>query len=91
MFKKEEKIPESRKQEILARFKPLLAKQLGIEEERIIPSASFAEDLGVDSLDSVEIIMALEEKFNIEIPDEDAEKAITVNDAIVYLAARIKQ
>lgn len=91
MFKKEEKIPETKKQEILAKLKAMLAKQLGIEEERIVPTASFEKDLEVDSLDSVEIIMALEEEFGIEIPDEDAEKAITVNDAVVYLATRIKQ
>lgn len=59
--------------------------QLGVEEEKIIESASFTEDLGADSLDTVELVMALEEEFNIEIPDEDAEKITTVQQAIDYV------
>ena len=62
-----------------------IAKQLGVEEENVTPDASFMEDLGADSLDTVELVMALEEEFDIEIPDSDAEKIQTVQDALSYL------
>lgn len=89
MFKKKEsEIPENRKQSILLKIKPIIAKQLEISEERITLEAKIIEDLGADSLDAIEIVMALEESFNIEIMDEDADKMQTVEDVVVYLAER---
>ena len=67
------------------KIKSILAKQLGVKPEEVTAGASFVDDLGADSLDTVELIMALEEEFNIEIPDEDAEKMKTVGDAIKYI------
>jgi acyl carrier protein len=69
-------------------LRKLVAEQLGVNEKQVKPEASFAEDLGADSLDLVELIMVLEEKFGIEIPDEEAEKLVTVQDAIDYLQAK---
>ncbi|CAI8029288.1 Acyl carrier protein [Geodia barretti] len=63
----------------------IIAKQLGVEEDNVTADASFMEDLGADSLDTVELVMALEEEFDIEIPDSDAEKIQTVQDALSYL------
>ena len=63
----------------------IISKQLGVDEENVTPDASFMEDLGADSLDTVELVMALEEEFDIEIPDSDAEKIQTVQDALSYL------
>ena len=63
----------------------VIVEQLGVKPDEVKPEASFRDDLGVDSLDVVEFIMALEEKFSIEIPDEDAQKMETVNDAIKYV------
>ncbi len=63
----------------------IIAKQLGVEEGNVTPDASFMEDLGADSLDTVELVMALEEEFDLEIPDSDAEKIQTVQDALNYL------
>ena len=63
----------------------IIAKQLGVDEDNVTPDASFMEDLGADSLDTVELVMALEEEFEIEIPDSDAEKIQTVQDALSYL------
>ena len=71
--------------EILAKVKGMVAGQLGKTEDEISPESSFIEDLGADSLDTVELVMAFEEEFGIEIPDEDAEKIITVGDAIRYI------
>ncbi|MFY9218341.1 MAG: acyl carrier protein [Tepidanaerobacteraceae bacterium] len=71
--------------EILDRIKQIIADQLGIDEDQIVPEAAFIDDLGADSLDIVELIMALEEEFDMEIPDEDAEKIKTVQDAIDYI------
>ena len=71
--------------EILDRVKKIVVEQLSIEEAEVNEDSSFIEDLGADSLDIVELIMALEEEFGIEIPDEDAEKIQTVNDAIEYI------
>ncbi|WWO99932.1 MAG: acyl carrier protein [Candidatus Dasytiphilus stammeri] len=68
------------------RVKQVICNQLGVNEEKIINSASFVEDLGADSLDTVELIMALEEEFHKEIPDEDAEKITTIQEAIDYIA-----
>ena len=67
------------------KVKSIIAEQLGVKMEEVTPEASFIDDLGADSLDTVELIMALEEEFNIEIPDEDAEKMTTVGDAVKYI------
>ena len=67
------------------RVRAIIAEQLGVKLEEVTDGASFVEDLGADSLDTVELVMALEEEFGIEIPDEDAEKMITVGDAIRYI------
>ncbi|HXV69276.1 MAG: acyl carrier protein [Nitrospiraceae bacterium] len=67
------------------RVKKIIAEQLGVEEDEVTPEASFVEDLGADSLDTVELVMALEEEFAIEIPDEDAEKILTVGKALDYI------
>jgi acyl carrier protein len=71
--------------------KQIIAEQLGVDENEITPSSSFVEDLGADSLDTVELVMALEENFSIEIPDEDAEKIRTVQDAIDYIDKHAKK
>ena len=63
----------------------IIAQQLSVDEDNVTPDASFMEDLGADSLDTVELVMALEEEFDIEIPDSDAEKIQTVQDALSYL------
>lgn len=73
----------------LQRLKTLVAERLGVDESQILPEASFVEDLNADSLDLVELIMSLEEEFDIEIPDEDAEGMQTVGDAIEYLKERV--
>ena len=66
-------------------IRAIVAEQLGVVEDKVTPEASFANDLGADSLDTVELVMALEEKFKIEIPDEDAEKIVTVQDALDFI------
>jgi acyl carrier protein len=67
------------------RVKEIISEQLGVEEGEVTPAAKFIEDLGADSLDTVELVMAFEEEFDLEIPDEDAEKITTVGDAIQYI------
>ena len=67
------------------RVKEIICEQLGVEENEVTPNAKFIEDLGADSLDTVELVMAFEEEFDLEIPDEDAEKIATVGDAISYI------
>ena len=67
------------------RIKKIIEEQLGVEGDRIKPEASFIDDLGADSLDIVELVMAFEEEFGVEIPDDAAEKIATVNDAIAYI------
>ncbi len=67
------------------RVKEIIMEQLGVSAEQVTPSASFIDDLGADSLDTVELVMALEEEFGVEIPDENAEKIRTVGDAMGYL------
>ena len=67
------------------RVKKIIVDQLGVEEETVTPEASFVDDLGADTLDTVELVMALEEEFEIEIPDEDAEKITRVKEAIDYI------
>lgn len=75
------------KDEIFKKVKAIIVDQLGVEESEVTPEAHFIDDLGADSLDIVELIMALEEEFDLEIPDEDAEKIAVVNDAIEYIKA----
>lgn len=75
-------------EEISGRVKSIIVEQLGVSMEEVNPQASFIEDLGADSLDIVELIMALEEEFDMEIPDEDAEKIQTVNDVITYIVGK---
>ena len=67
------------------KLKEIIPKQLGVKPSEVIPEASFVEDLGADSLDTVELVMAFEEAFGIEIPDEDAEKIAKVKDAVEYI------
>jgi acyl carrier protein len=67
------------------RVKQIIVEQLGVDEAEVTPTASFVDDLGADSLDTVELVMAFEEAFGVEIPDEDAEKIATVKDAISYI------
>ena len=67
------------------KIRKIIAEQLGVKEEEVVPEASFVEDLGADSLDTVELVMALEEEFNIEIPDEDAEKILSVQNVMDYI------
>ncbi len=73
------------------RVKEIIVEQLGVEEDEVSSEASFIDDLGADSLDTVELVMAFEEEFNIEIPDEDAEGIATVQDAIDYIKANVKE
>lgn len=73
-----------------AKVKKIISEQLGVPESDVKPEASFVNDLGADSLDTVELVMALEEEFGIEIPDEDAEKIATVQNAIDYIKAKAK-
>ena len=67
------------------KVKNIIVDKLGVDESRVVPEASFLDDLGADSLDTVELIMQFEEDFNLEIPDEDAEKILTVNQAYDYI------
>ena len=72
------------------RVKELVVEQLGVSQEQVTPQASFVDDLGADSLDTVELVIAFEEEFGLDIPDEDAEKMATVSDAIKYLEEHSK-
>jgi acyl carrier protein len=71
--------------ETAERVKKIVVEHLGVEEEKVTPNASFVDDLGADSLDTVELVMAFEEEFGVEIPDEAAEKILTIQDAINYI------
>ena len=71
--------------EVAQKVKSIIAEQLGVKVEEVTESASFVDDLGADSLDTVELVMALEEEFGIEIPDEDAEKMTNVGEAVRYI------
>ncbi|WP_099532356.1 acyl carrier protein [Limnothrix sp. FACHB-1088] len=73
---------------IFEKVKKIVADQLSVEDEKVVPEASFSNDLGADSLDTVELVMALEEEFDIEIPDEAAEKITTVQEAVDYILAQ---
>jgi acyl carrier protein len=72
------------------KVKDIIVEQLGVNPEQVTPQASFIEDLGADSLDIVELVMAFEEEFSVEVPDEDAEKLQTVGDVINYIKERAK-
>ena len=76
---------------IAEQVKSIVAEQLGVKEEEVTNDASFVEDLGADSLDTVELVMALEEEFETEIPDEEAEKITTVQQAVDYIGAHVKK
>ncbi|HOO86291.1 MAG: acyl carrier protein [Synergistaceae bacterium] len=78
-----------KKEEMLARLKEIIIDRLDVEEDQIVAEASFVEDLGADSLDIVELIMGIEEEFDIEIPDEDAEKLTTVGEAMNYTLSKL--
>jgi acyl carrier protein len=73
------------------KVKEIIAKELGVERDKLTTEASFMEDLGADSLDTVELVMEFEKEFNIDIPDEDAEKLRTVGDALNYLKSKVKE
>ena len=74
---------------VVERVKKIVVEQLGVEEDQVTETASFQEDLGADSLDNVEMVMAFETEFNLEIPDEDAEKITNVKDAVGYIEKRL--
>lgn len=76
--------------DILSKVKDIIVEQLGVDEEEVTEQASFVDDLGADSLDIVELVMALEEEFDVEIPDEDAEKLATVADAVNYIKENVQ-
>ncbi len=78
-------------QDLESKVREIIVNELGVEPEKVTPEASFVEDLGADSLDTVELVMAFEEAFEIEIPDEDAEKIQTVGHAIKYIEEKQKQ
>jgi acyl carrier protein len=77
-------------EQIIARVKKVVVEQLGVDEKDVKDDSSFVDDLGADSLDAVELVMALEEEFECEIPDEEAEKITTVAKAAEYIAANLK-
>ncbi|HLS91506.1 MAG TPA: acyl carrier protein [Limnochordia bacterium] len=75
--------------DVMDRVKELVVEQLGVDAEEVTEEASFIDDLGADSLDIVELVMAFEEEFDLEIPDEDAEKIRTVGDAVEYIKSKL--
>jgi acyl carrier protein len=75
---------------VAEKVKSIIVEQLGVDEEEVTPDASFVDDLGADSLDTVELVMAFEEEFSIEIPDEDAEKITRVKEAVEYVEGHAK-
>jgi acyl carrier protein len=82
---------EEKRKQVEEKVKQIIVEQLGVEEGEVTQSASFVDDLGADSLDTVELVMSFEESFSIEIPDEDAEKIKTVKDAVDYIEANSKK
>ena len=78
-------------EEVFEKVKNIIVEQLGVNETAVVPEASFIDDLGADSLDIVELIMALEEEFDTEIPDSDAEKIVTVGDVVDYIKDHVEQ
>jgi acyl carrier protein len=89
VFSRIAKIDDKKEERFMAvveeKVKQIICEQLNVSEEDVVPTASFVDDLGADSLDQVELIMAMEEEFDVSIPDEDAEKIATVQDAIDYI------
>jgi acyl carrier protein len=81
---------DDKEKQIAEKVKQIIVEQLGVDEGEVTPNASFVDDLGADSLDNVELVMAFEEEFDLEIPDEDAEKIRTVQDAIDYIVKNSK-
>jgi len=77
------------KTNVAEKIKQIVSEQLGVDEGEVTPTASFVDDLGADSLDTVELVMAFEEAFEIEIPDEEAEKIRTVQDAVTYVEKKV--
>ncbi|MBQ7155154.1 MAG: acyl carrier protein [Synergistaceae bacterium] len=77
------------KEEVVAKLKSIVSDRLDVEEDQVTPEKNFVEDLGADSLDIVELIMGIEEEFDIEIPDEDAEKLTSVGEAMNYTLSKI--
>lgn len=75
--------------DVMEQVKQIIVEQLNVSEDEVVPTASFVDDLGADSLDVVELIMEFEEKFDLEIPDEDAEGIVTVADAVRYIESRV--
>ncbi len=75
--------------EVMDKVRGIIVDQLGVDEEEVKPEAAFVDDLGADSLDVVELVMALEEEFNLEIPDEDAERISTVSEAVNYIEEKL--
>ena len=76
--------------DVEAKVKEIIMNKLGVESSQVTPAASFTNDLGADSLDTVELVMEFEKAFNLQIPDEDAEKISTVGDAVKYLSGKVK-
>jgi len=77
--------------DVEAKVKEIIVEQLNVDKEAVVPAAKFVDDLGADSLDTVELVMALEEAFGLDIPDDDAEKIGTVGDAINYIKNHVKE
>ncbi|MEO0853416.1 MAG: acyl carrier protein [Cyanobacteria bacterium J06648_11] len=77
------------KEDILSRVQKIVVEQLGVEADKVTPEANFQNDLGADSLDTVELVMAFEEEFDMEIPDEEAESIATVGDAVNYIGEKV--
>ena len=77
--------------DVEAKVKEIIVEQLNVDKEAVVPTAKFVDDLGADSLDTVELVMALEEAFSLDIPDDDAEKIGTVGDAINYIKSHAKE
>lgn len=90
-FFDEDEVMTTKTSEVEARVKKIVVEQLGVKEDEVTADASFVDDLGADSLDTVELVMALEEEFETEIPDEDAEKIITIKDAVAYVMERMEK
>ncbi len=76
--------------DVAGKVKEIIVQQLGVDADKVTPTASFVDDLGADSLDVVELVMAFEEEFGVEIPDEAAEKIATVNDAVSFLKEKLE-
>jgi acyl carrier protein len=76
---------------VAERVQAIIVEQLGVDEKEVTESASFIDDLGADSLDTVELVMAFEEEFDLEIPDEDAEEIMTVRDAVAYIEEKLSK